>query len=118
MNARLAPILAGVIVLAAAAAGAEESISPETLRDIKDATVYVKVEAEGDSGSGSGFVIRIDGNSALVVTNHHVIEPKIIEVEIGGRGGGPMFRRPPFAPPSPFFSPRITTSMIFGSITW
>jgi hypothetical protein len=30
------------------------------------------------SGSGSGFVVSVDGNSALIVTNHHVVEPTIL----------------------------------------
>jgi hypothetical protein len=40
--------------------------------------VFVEVEVEGLSGSGSGFVVTVDGDTALVVTNHHVVEPKII----------------------------------------
>lgn len=47
-----------------------------TLDEIKAATVYIKVDAGDMSGSGSGFFIGVDpsGKSALVATNHHVIE--------------------------------------------
>src|SRR5258708_9851582 len=57
---------------------AEDGLSAKTLAAIKRATVFVEVEVEGLSGSGSGFVVSVDGNTALIVTNHHVVEPKII----------------------------------------
>ena len=57
---------------------ADDGLPPKTLAAIKRAAVFVEVEVEGLSGSGSGFVVMVDGPSALVVTNHHVVEPKII----------------------------------------
>jgi S1-C subfamily serine protease len=95
-----------VFSLLAAAAALGEGIPPETLEKIKEATVYVKVEASGLSGSGSGFVLKTDGSAALVVTNHHVVEPEIVEVVMDGRRGGP-FGRSPFAPWSPGLTPRL-----------
>jgi S1-C subfamily serine protease/regulation of enolase protein 1 (concanavalin A-like superfamily) len=47
----------------------------ETVRRIKDATVFLKVQAVPVQGSGSGFVIRADNDTLLIVTNHHVINP-------------------------------------------
>src|SRR5437868_12303255 len=76
----LAVALAGLGCLAGAAR-AQDSITPETLRALKHATAFVKVEAKGLSASGSGFVIRSDGDRALLVTNHHVVEPTF-EVEV------------------------------------
>ena len=64
----------------AVAAQADDAIPAATLATIKAATVFVKVEVEGMSGSGSGFVIKTDGNSAYIVTNHHVVEPKSVQV--------------------------------------
>jgi S1-C subfamily serine protease len=52
-----------------------EAIPLPILRDIKDATVFIKVETGTGTASGSGFVIRGDGDTGLVVTNHHVITP-------------------------------------------
>ncbi len=57
---------------------ADEGLSPKTLAAIKRATVFIEVEVEGLSASGSGFVVSVDGTSALIVTNHHVVEPTII----------------------------------------
>ena len=51
------------LALFAVAAHAEDAIPPETLAAIKAATVFVKVEVEGLSGSGSGFVVKTDGDT-------------------------------------------------------
>lgn len=78
----------------AMAAFSDDTIPPETLAKIKGATAFVKIVAGSGSGSGSGFVIKVEGQSAYVVTNHHVIEPRVIQIvgECGvapfsGRGG-------------------------------
>ncbi len=100
------------LALFAAAARAEDTIPPEMVAAIKAATVFVKVEVEGLSGSGSGFVIKTDGDSAYVVTNHHVVEPKAVQVVMvpDRRSGSPYrgqrgSRRPggpvPFSPAPP-----------------
>lgn len=75
------------------AASAQDSMSSKTLAAIKRATVFVKVDVLDLTASGSGFVIRVDGDSALVVTNHHVIEPRV-QVEVTPRPIGPKGRRP------------------------
>jgi S1-C subfamily serine protease len=68
-----------VMVLATAAAHADESLAPETARRLKEATVYVKVAIGPLALSGSGFVIQSSGDSALIVTNQHVVaKPKIL----------------------------------------
>ena len=81
----------GFIILASAflhlisvgigSAAADEGIKAEVIKAVKCTTVFVRVEAANMSGSGSGFVIKVDGDSALIVTNHHVVEPKV-EVEV------------------------------------
>jgi hypothetical protein len=106
-----------VAALWATVALADDGIQPEMLAKIKGATAFVKVAARGESGSGSGFVIKVEGDTAYVVTNHHVIEPKIIQIVGGGHGPrfgpprGPMLgpRGPMFGPPGPSFglTPRI-----------
>ena len=46
----------------------------DTVKRIKDAAVFIKVKAGDEGGgSGSGFVIRTEGTTALIATNHHVI---------------------------------------------
>ena len=58
------------------------TIPAAVLQQIKEATVFVKVEAGGDSGSGSGFVMLTQGETAYVATNNHVVTPDPEEVVI------------------------------------
>jgi S1-C subfamily serine protease len=51
-------------------------IPPKLLESLKAATVFVKVRGRSFQGSGSGFVLKVDGDTALIVTNQHVAEPK------------------------------------------
>ena len=110
------------LTLFAVAARAEDAIPPETVTAIKDATVFVKVEVEGLSGSGSGFVIKTDGDSAYVVTNHHVIEPKALQLILvpDHRPSVPYrssrSRRPYSPTPSPYMnSPSYTPRILVRS---
>jgi S1-C subfamily serine protease len=50
-------------------------IPPALLGRLKAATVFIKVSAGPIEASGSGFVLRVDGNTALIVTNNHVVTP-------------------------------------------
>ncbi len=59
------------------------AIPVAVLQQIKDATVFVKRDAGRESGSGSGFLMRVEGNSAYFVTNDHVVTPKAIRLSIG-----------------------------------
>src|SRR5262249_1874978 len=81
------------------------TIAPEKLAAIKRATVFVKVNVKDLTMSGSGFVMKVDGDTALVVTNHHVIEPKV-EIEVPARSAPPS-RLPP-RPPTSRSPPRPT----------
>ena len=112
--------LVALLSLCAAPAWADDGLSLEMLGKIKDATAYVKVDAGGLSGSGSGFVIKVDHDTALIVTNHHVIAPEVVSVEMDTHRGpsGPAYRpgrrpgmpyRPgtPYRPSSPTATPRI-----------
>ena len=45
------------------------------VEQIKDATAFIKMDAGQLSGSGSGFVMRVDGDTAYLVTNDHVVTP-------------------------------------------
>lgn len=51
-------------------------IPKAVLDSIKASTVFIKVRADRLSGSGSGFVLRVDGDTALIVTNDHVTTPR------------------------------------------
>lgn len=40
---------------------------------LKEATVYLKVGQGREQSSGTGFVVRVEGNTAYIATNHHVV---------------------------------------------
>lgn len=65
-------ILAVGLLVFTAAARADDAIPAEFVRDVKQATVFIRVETDGGNRSGSGFVVAADGGKVLVVTNHHV----------------------------------------------
>lgn len=53
---------------------------PKALLDVlKAATVFVKVRTDRMGATGSGFVLKVDGDSALIVTNDHVAVPHFKE---------------------------------------
>lgn len=51
---------------------AEDAMTPEVVRAVKQATAYIHVEGPTWGKSGSGFLVSAKGETALVVTNHHV----------------------------------------------
>ena len=52
-------------------------LSARALKDLKGATVFIKVEAGKDlSCSGSGFLVKVEGDTGYVITNHHVVNPE------------------------------------------
>src|SRR5262245_5023211 len=55
----------------------EGQIPSALLARLKAATVFIKVQFAGGAGSGSGFVLRLHGDHALIVTNDHVARPRI-----------------------------------------
>ena len=61
----------------------DSSISAATVADIKTATVFIKVESDQLSKSGSGFVVQADDKATYVVTNHHVIGATV-SLDAGG----------------------------------
>jgi S1-C subfamily serine protease/regulation of enolase protein 1 (concanavalin A-like superfamily) len=52
---------------------ADEGIPDKKLKELKAATVYVKVEGKQGTATGTGFLIRVDGETGLVATNNHVV---------------------------------------------
>jgi regulation of enolase protein 1 (concanavalin A-like superfamily) len=74
-----------VITLASATVCAQESLPLETLAKVKQATCYISAEDESNENRtrvfGSGFVIKVEGTTAFIVTNAHVVAHR------GQRGG-------------------------------
>jgi S1-C subfamily serine protease len=86
---RFFPLLALTILvggLISPVRAGEDSLPPKTLAALKAATVFLKVEAGRESGSGSGFLIKTEGQTAYLVTNNHVIDPSDGQP---GRAAGP-----------------------------
>jgi S1-C subfamily serine protease len=63
----------------------EGTIPIAVLAEIKEATVFVKMDAGKISGSGSGFLIRVDGHTAYFATNDHVVTPPSTTIVAMGR---------------------------------
>jgi S1-C subfamily serine protease len=58
--------------------GAAKARDPDTVRqEAEKSTVFVKLTMPIGMGSGSGFVIRAEGTTALVATNYHVVRSVI-----------------------------------------
>lgn len=57
-------------------APAQESLKAEDLARIKAATAFIKVGTprSGAVATGSGFLVKAEGDSAWLVTNHHVVD--------------------------------------------
>lgn len=72
------------------AGDSSQAIPADLLDHLKSATVFVRVEGSQIKGSGSGFLIQVMEDGAFVITNAHVIDPKIeIEVKVSPRQTGP-----------------------------
>jgi S1-C subfamily serine protease len=69
-----AAFLLAVVAAGLSPAAAEDALPLKTLADLKAATVFLKVEDGREAASGTGFVIKTDGQTAYLVTNHHVID--------------------------------------------
>jgi S1-C subfamily serine protease len=75
---RRALLMLTVAVAATPAAG-QESLPREAVAAIKAATVLITTTAGADrssGGTGSGFLIRVEGETAYVATNNHVVSAR------------------------------------------
>jgi S1-C subfamily serine protease len=51
--------------------------SAKDLNELKAATVFIQVKAGTLSASGSGFLIKKEGNTGYLATNYHVVAPNV-----------------------------------------
>jgi S1-C subfamily serine protease len=82
---RHSPLVAVCLLAFSAQSRAQEQLPASVLADIKAATVFVKVQAGGLQGSGSGFLMLVKGDLALIVTNEHVVLPPAVATRQGTR---------------------------------
>src|SRR5258708_6627595 len=72
-----------VLTFISTIAQAQEAMPVKTVATIKDATTFIRTDIDSDvdgpAMSGSGFVIRVEGTTAYIVTNAHVITPPRVE---------------------------------------
>jgi regulation of enolase protein 1 (concanavalin A-like superfamily) len=75
-----------VVAQAVISARGQEGLPQKTVVAVKEATVMIQTSAgaeRGSGGTGSGFLIRVEGQTAYFATNNHVISP--IRGHAGGR---------------------------------
>ncbi|MCI0461186.1 MAG: trypsin-like peptidase domain-containing protein [Gemmataceae bacterium] len=73
---RISLALLVCLCCAPSASWAQAAIPVKQLDDLKSATVLVKVVTNKGSASGSGFLVKADGQTGYLVTNHHVLRPR------------------------------------------
>lgn len=68
-------LVCAALSLSSSAAQGEDAIPAKTLDVLKDATVYIKTETAkgGKWGTGSGFLVKVNGNTGHIITNDHVV---------------------------------------------
>lgn len=71
-------ILFLVFAICCKSAFCQEGLAPAVLQLVKDASVFMKVKTGPIEATGSGFVMKGEGNTIYVVTNEHVVaKPQI-----------------------------------------
>ena len=85
--ARLVVCSAITLTMLAPAAVQGGGIPAKTVKTLKAATVYIKVQFKDAIGpfpaTGSGFLLRVEGETGYIVTNDHVVSPRIGQTRDG-----------------------------------
>jgi len=64
-----------LVLVTSEIASAQDTLAPKTLAAIKRATAYIQLGQDGRLvASGSGFIVHVEKDRAIVVTNHHVVK--------------------------------------------
>lgn len=71
---QLALLLAAALAVCSIASVSAQTLPAAVLKDLKAASVFIKVRAGSQDASGSGFLIQADGQAGTLVTNNHVID--------------------------------------------
>ncbi len=75
-----------VVLMCLAGSARGQGIDQTVLQRVKDATVYIKLKANGRLYStGSGFVMKVTGDTILIMTNRHVAAPDASEMPNGAK---------------------------------
>lgn len=73
MCLRTALLLVFYTTIAPAALGQAQQLPADQLKKIKAATVFIKMTAGPVRGTGSGFLVKVDGTTGFVASNDHVV---------------------------------------------
>jgi len=73
MHRAFLPVLVIVGAALTSPAQAQNSLPPEVLQRVKQASAFVKVSVGPIGQTGSGFVIQTEGETVYLVTNEHVV---------------------------------------------
>jgi hypothetical protein len=66
-----------IAVLALAPLSLGQAIDKQTLDQVKDSSVFIKMKIPNvGEASGSGFVMKTTGDTVLIMTNRHVVVPE------------------------------------------
>lgn len=87
-----------IVIVGSSTTTSGQTIDKTVLEQVKDATVFIKLSAGKLHGSGSGFVMRVTGDTVLIMTNRHVAAPSedelpekaTIELKVVFRSGTPQ----------------------------
>ena len=83
---RLGHLLAVVVVLLSfSSASRGQGLTKAVSDKVKNATVFIKLKIGRGQGSGSGFVMRVTGDTVLIMTNRHVASPDSEELPAGAK---------------------------------
>jgi S1-C subfamily serine protease/regulation of enolase protein 1 (concanavalin A-like superfamily) len=74
----------------AEAGNTQAAATDDTVRSIQDATVFLNVAVGRVKGSGTGFVIQSQGDTVLIATNDHVVNPHLIGLPRDDETSRPM----------------------------
>lgn len=88
---------------APAAGGAADAIPVAVMQNIKRATAFIKLDAGDQSSTGSGFLMKVNGDTGYLITNYHVVAPPAKEeAQPAPPAVGPgKSKGPKFFPPTP-----------------
>src|SRR5262249_29875048 len=62
-----------LICLLTGLGGAQTALPVKTLTQLKEATAFIRVEGNKEAASGTAFLIKTDGETGYLATNHHVV---------------------------------------------
>lgn len=84
-SARLALGAAFSLLAAFSGSAQDPNLSSEQRNEIRKSVVYIQTSNDDSGGSGSGFVVKVDGDACYIITNNHVIDVDKAGVDLDER---------------------------------